>query len=278
MAELKDFTTKYKETLTEWENVQRSITARLERNQQLRARLPAAVTNTEYKNELERLRKEHDEWQAKRASYLQQLRTLFAERRDAITARSEDLTEAFTDLVKALLVEEVRLVQVDVKPRYLEAPGPAGDRVEVPAYAAEMTAAARPALTRRNDPSEVSESQRELIDLAFRLALVAVFGGASTFAMETPEASLDSIAMERVGRALAGFASKEGNRLVVTSNLTNASIVTAMFEATEPKSESATRMGRVLNLLDVAAPNRALLEDTNRYRDLLAEVVGGTGR
>ena len=85
-----------------------------------------------------------------------------------------------------------------------------------------MSSAARPTLIRRNDPSEVSESQRELIDLAFRLALVGVFGESCTFVMETPEASLDSVAMERVGQALARFAARDNNRLVVTSNLTNA--------------------------------------------------------
>ena len=166
-------------------------------------------------------------------------------------------------------------MQVQVEPRYLEARGESGDRVEVPAYAAEMTAATRPAFTRREDPSEVSESQRELIDLAFRLALVEVFGGASTFAMETPEASLDGISMERVGDVLAKFASQDDNRLVVTSNLTNASIVTTMFDATEPDTRLAARMRRVLNLLSVAAPNRALLEDRQRYEGLLADIVGG---
>ena len=148
----------------------------------------------------------------------------------------------------------------------------------MPAYAAEMTAAARPVLTRREDPREVSESQRELIDLAFRLALLAVFGGATTFAMETPEASLDGISMERVGRALAQFASRNGNRLVVTTNLTNASIVTAMFEETEPEAGLAIRQRRVLNLLEMAAPNRALLQDRKRYKGLLAQAVAGPGR
>ena len=278
LAELEEFAGRHSETLLQWESVRESIRAREEKNQRLRGRLSDTVTSREYKNELASLRRDHDRWQALRMSHLRELRTLFAERRDVITAKSDELVEAFAELVEVLLVEEVRLVQVRVEPRYLEAPGASGDRVEVPAYAAEMAAATRPALTRRDDPSEVSESQRELIDLAFRLALVGVFGGASTFAMETPEASLDGISMERVGRALAEFASRDGNRLVVTSNLTNASIVTTMFEATEPEAGPASRLRRVLNLLRVAVPNRALIEDEERYEALLAEVVGGTGR
>ena len=278
LKEVEEFAGKHRETLLEWESVQESIRQRTERNRRLRAQLPDTVTSKEYQNELKSLRRDHDQWQAKRASYLQELRTLFAQRRDVITARSGELVEAFAELVKILLVEEARLVQVEVEPRYLEAPGRTEDRVEVPAYEAEMTAATRPAFTRRKDPSEVSESQRELIDLAFRLALVSVFGEASTFAMETPEASLDGIAMERVGRALAGFASRKSNRLVVTSNLTNASIITAMFEATEPEAGPASRLRRVLNLLEVATPNRALLEDRERYQALLEEAVEGTDR
>ena len=277
LAGLADFASKYRETLSHWESVQDSIAARTEKNRQLRARLPDSVTNREYQNELNRLRIEHEGLRAQRASRLQELRKLFAERRDAITVRSKELVEAFAELVEGLLVEEVRLVQVEVEPRYLEAPGRTGERVAVPAYAAEMTSAARPAMTQRSDPSEVSESQRELIDLAFRLALVGVFGGASTFAMETPEASLDAISMERVGKALAGFASRAKNRLIVTTNLTNGGIVTAMFEATEPGSEQATRLRRVLNLMEVAAPNRALINDRQRYQGLLSEMVAGMG-
>ena len=277
LAGLEDFASKYRETLSHWESVQDSIAARTEKNRQLRARLPDSVTSREYQNELNRLRIEHEGLRAQRASRLQELRKLFAERRDAITVRSKELVEAFAELVEGLLVEEVRLVQVEVEPRYLEAPGRTGERVAVPAYAAEMTSAARPAMTQRSDPSEVSESQRELIDLAFRLALVGVFGGASTFAMETPEASLDAISMERVGKALAGFASRAKNRLIVTTNLTNGGIVTAMFEATEPGSEQATRLRRVLNLMEVAAPNRALINDRQRYQGLLSEMVAGMG-
>ena len=278
LAELKEFAGNYKETLSQWESVEVSILARKDRNRHLRARLPQTVTSKDYENQLRSLRSDHNQRKASRASHLQELRTLFAERRDAITDKSKELVTAFSELVEVLLVEEVRLVQVDVQPPYLEAPGPTGERVEVPAYAAEMTGAARPALTRREVPSEVSESQRELIDLAFRLALLAVFGGATTFAMETPEASLDGISMERVGRTLAGFASRDGNRLVVTNNLTNASIVTAMFEATEPEAELATRERRVLNLLELAAPNRALIQDRARYKTLLASAVAGPDR
>lgn len=273
--ELEDFAGRHKEALSQWERIRQSIEVRTEMSRQLRARLPDTVTSREYRSELEILRREHRELQARRESVLEELRALLESRRDAITASSEELKEGFGELVDALLVDEVRLVQQYVAPEYLEAPGPLDERVQVPGYVAEMKAAVRPEFSRRKQPEEVSESQRELIDLAFRLALVRVFGGASTFAMETPEASLDGIAMERVGRALAEFASRDGNRLVVTSNLTNRGIVKAMFDATQPEAGTGVRLNRVLNLLEVAAPNRALTRDLDGYRALVEEMVSG---
>ena len=273
--QLQDSVAKYERTVTRLDKVRRSIQARTRRNHQLRTQLPDTATSREYEIALKNLRREHSEWREVRALRLQNLRTLFAERKDSITAKSAVLVNAFAKIIKVLLVEDARLVQVSAEPHYMQAPGQAGDRVEVPAYAAEMKAAARPTFIRRKDPSEVSESQRELIDLAFRLALVEVFGGSCTFAMETPEASLDGVAMERIGRTLAAFSTHEDNRLVVTSNLTNSGVITALFDGSDPQSELDARLQRVLNLLEVAAPNRALLKDRDRYDSLLIEAVWG---
>ena len=275
---LEDLGKQYGQTLERLAEIRAGIEERIRSNEALRKRLPDTVTSKEYENALESLRRERAEWEEVRALRLQDLRTLFAERKAAITEKSTELVEAFAALIEVLLVEEARLVQVSAEPDYLQAPGQVGERVEVPAYVAEMRAAVRPTYVTRRDPSEVSESQREIIDLAFRLALVEVFGGSCTFAMETPEASLDGVAMERVGRALAAFARREDNRLVVTSNLTNAGVIGALFESTDPGSDVTSRMQRVINLLDVAAPNRALLEDRPRYEDLLREAVSGAVR
>ena len=265
----------YTEARLQWTHVQGTVRQRTEKNELLRAKLPDTVTSKEYRDDLRRLKSDYEQWCTARSLRLQELRTLFRERQDAITAKSKEVKAEFAKFVEILLVEDTRLTQVAVEPRYLEAPGPREDRVEVPAYVAEMRAPGRSTWTRRSGPIEVSESQRELIDLAFRLALVTVFGGASSFAMETPEASLDGIAMERVGTALSDFASRRNNRLVVTSNLTNAGIITALFDATAGEAGTESRLRRVLNLLNVAIPNRALSKDRERYNSLLLEAVAG---
>lgn len=273
--DLHDSMTAYDETIRQLEKIRGSIQERTSRERRLRAQLPDETTSREYKKVLRAFRNEHREWEELRATHLRDLRSLLTDRREAMTRQSNALVETFGRLIEKLLVENVRLVQDSDRPRYMQAPGQAEDQVQVPAYVAEMTAAALPGLSRRKYPNEVSESQRELIDLAFRLALVEVFADACTFVMETPEASLDGVAMERVGRALAGFADKGDNRLVVTSNLTNAGIIKALFDHSAPEQRAESRSDRVLNLLEVAAPNRALVEDRERYDALLDEAVSG---
>jgi hypothetical protein len=182
-------------------------------------------------------------------------------------------------LTETLLAEPARLAEVKLRPRYTQAPKATGEiRLSFPAYKAEMVAANRPGFVRRDDPSDVSESQRELIDLAFRLSLVRVAapGTSATFIMETPEASLDGVAMTRVGKALAEFAAVSDNRLIVTSNLSNAGLITGLFGGSSSSdAETASRRERVLNLLKVAAPNRALELNRGEYEQLLEEAITG---
>ena len=273
--ELHDFATQYEKTLKQLLSTRHSIEERKRKDQRLRSALPQTTTSREYENALKTLRNEHREWQERRATSLHELRSLLTDKRQIITAKSNELMKTFAELIESLLVERVRLVQVSAEPRYMQAPGHVQDRLQVPAYAAEMEAADRPGFIRRDNPDEVSESQRELIDLAFRLAIAKVFGGSCTFVMETPEASLDGLAMERVGHALAAFAGRGGNRLVVTSNLSNTGIIAALFDCPAPEGKAVARLDRVLNLLQVAAPNRALIEDRERYTALLEDAVSG---
>jgi hypothetical protein len=277
-VELDRVTAAYKGTLDELVRLRRSIEDRKQRDRRLRSQLPQSTTSIQFENALKALRTQHQEWLTKRAMHFADLRTLLDSKEDRITSQSAELTATFAELTRELLSEEARLAPITAEPRYLQAPGKAEDRLRVPAYAAEMTAADRPGYIRRTEPSDVSESQRELIDLAFRLALVkaATRSGSCTFVMETPEASLDGVAMDRVGHALARFAATEDNRLVVTSNLSNAGLITALFGgATKDVQEVRAREARIINLLQVAAPNRALLNDGVRYQALLTEALTG---
>ena len=273
---LRDLTSRYDEALNELSRVRVSIRERERTDQRLRSKLPPTVTSAEYESTLKALTSQLRRWDIERASKLRELRSLLDRRRSTLLEKSNELKDMFAKLTRDLLVEEVRLANVSVEPKYLQASGQQHERVQVSAYAAEMMAADRVGFVRRDYPTEVSESQRELVDLAFRLALVKVFGGVGTFIMETPEASLDGLAMERVGKALGEFAAERGNRLVVTSNLTNVGIVTALFDISTMLTPIENPWDHVLDLTRIAVPNQALRQDGVRYRELLDKVIAGS--
>lgn len=132
----------------------------------------------------------------------------------------------------------------------------------------------------------VSESQKEFIDLAFRMALLEVSApeAASMLILETPEASLDSVFVPRAGDLLRRFAARGGGalgtRLIASSNVNRELMIPALFGAypdqsfygqvtdEQPQDVPATvpieeRAEHVLDLLTIAAPTRAL----DRFRE-----------
>jgi hypothetical protein len=277
-TQLAQLSEEYDSTLDRLVRFRQSIADRTSRERRLRSQLPQTTTSTQFESALAVLRAQHGEWEKKAAAYRRDLGALLAANEQTITAQADELARTFGELSKQLVAEDARLAPIQTEPQYTQARGHAADRLKVPAFAAEMTAADRPGYIRRVNPWDVSESQRELIDLAFRLALVrtATHDSASTFVMETPEASLDGVAMGRVALGLAQFASRDGNRLIVTSNLSNSGLITALFGGrTTDQSEVGAREQRVIDLLRVAAPNRALIESRDAYAGLLRLALSG---
>ena len=259
-SELGQIRASYERALNRSIALKEAIDDRKATNRRLRAELPDGVTSKEIEGALTTLRRQQAEFLAKLAEHARDLSELLTSKEELISSRAAEVMLNFSELTETLLAEPARLTEVKLRPRYTQAPGATGpNRLSFPAYKAEMVAANRPGFVRRDDPSDVSESQRELIDLAFRLSLVRVAApdATATFVMETPEASLDGVAMMRVGKALAEFAAESDNRLIVTSNLSNAGLITGLFGGPSPSdAETEARRKRVLNLLKVAAPTR----------------------
>lgn len=258
-----------KEISTEVSNLQRSVRG-------LSSLLPTpSVEINLLQSQVEGLEKSLRDANGRRAEHAEALRIAFAPVQEAAIAKTEALVKAFQRYAVAFLADEATLVRDTARPAIAQQ----NVQSVVPAFYAEMGAAARPGMTRRRSTFDVSESQRELMDLAFRFALIEAAGcdGAATLIMETPEASLDELAMERVGQALNAFARQGTNRLVATSNLTNAGMISWLFGGRAAnKSEVDTRRNRTIDLLKVSAKNRPLLNDTaGRYPNLLAKALTG---
>lgn len=144
----------------------------------------------------------------------------------------------------------------------------------------------RDSTTIREAGQSVSESQKEFIDLAFRMALLDLSAPNASvmLVLETPEASLDSVFIPRAGDLLRRFARREGDvvgtRLIASSNVNRELMIPALFGAypdsdfygqvtDEPDQETLgpvpieERSAHILDLLSIAAPTRAL----ERFRE-----------
>jgi hypothetical protein len=200
--------------------------------------------------------------------------------RSAIEARADQIREQFASRISEFLVETAE-ISLDYKKRPV---GESGAPFDWPVFRLSMTSGAFGAPVARTSRSQVSMSQGEFIDLAFRLALVeaALPESPCSLIFDAPEASLDALFMRRAGAFLSKFTTQNrSNRLIVTSNLTNTDMIPALFGAFNPEEGDPTptvvpreeRRDRVIDLLTLAAPTRAVEKVGNRYQDLLDKAL-----
>lgn len=201
-----------------------------------------------------------------------------------VRAIANRVTHRFREFAKHFLAEDCDL-------EYRPDRRPVGEvtrRFEFPRFVVRMTSANSPEnKLPRADATQVSESQREFLDLAFRMALmeVASNGSAMMLVLETPEASLDSVFVRRAGDLFGRF-SRRGtgqNRIIATSNLTRGEMIGALLGAVASPGENPTdlphyvppeaRLDRIVNLLEVAAENQALRDFRDEYETDLRVAV-----
>lgn len=144
---------------------------------------------------------------------------------------------------------------------------------EYPAFSVELSGSDFVGVQRRANPTHVSESQREFVDLAFRMALIEVTSPdhAGTICIDAPESSLDAVFVDRAATVLARFADgTSSNRLVVTSNLGAGPLIPELLRKATPPGE---RTKTLINLFKAGQPTRAMVEGTNEYERYLDELM-----
>ena len=218
------------------------------------------------------MREQHAELVDERQIAEVKLEALLEEANDLIRSRHDEVGQIFSDYATGFLVEKCRLTYEPQRDRI----GQVGEIFEFPGFSLELAGGAVAGLTLRRGPDEVSESQREFIDISFRMALMAVSadGRPTTFLIDAPETSLDVVFAERAGRLLATFAAAgaaPGNRLVVTTNIANSDLIPALVSDLPPGEE---RWRYVVNLFELAAPNAAVHEFGTLYQDALRRAIG----
>ena len=200
-------------------------------------------------------------------------RSFVEENTTMVVNASKLVEEAFSEYAQGFLEEEVSITRSSHKARV----GQGGQVIEFPTYALDMTGSDFLDKVRRTGPSDVSESQREFIDLAFRMALIKASSqsGFGSMVIDTPESSLDVVFAKRAADILIRFGStNEDNRLVITSNLVEGSMIPTLVGATTSDGRSASR---VVDLFEIARHTRAIQRAQSEYAEARRSMFGASG-
>ena len=232
--------------------------------------------------------KEHDE-------YLK----ILNKNRDVIEDKMKKLEKKFQYYSQHLLSERVFLSSGINK----KSIGQSGKKISFPCFNVKMTSGVFTTSPQaRESASDVSESQREFIDLAFRFALIDLVAeesnSPSMIVMETPEASLDSMFMFNAAKLFRLYAKKQDgkNVFIASTNLNNSEMIPVLLgdltappeymqsgidvileqpgelvehEENRPISKEE-RNKYIINLLKLSAPNSILRANRQLY-DLMYE-------
>ena len=193
-----------------------------------------------------------------------EFRQFVSEKSKDVIKFSSIVEETFSNYAQGFLAEEVRISRSS----HSAPVGQGGSPIGFPSYALDMTGTDFNDRVRRAEPDSVSESQREFIDLAFRMALMkaATTTGSGSLVIDAPESSLDAVFAKRAADVLVHFSSAENeNRLIVTSNLVEGSLIPTLIEKISADDE---RERRLIDLLKIARPTKALEQFRGEYDEV----------
>jgi hypothetical protein len=184
-----------------------------------------------------------------------------------IAKSKEAIKTSFDQYAEGFLLEQCQLTWAPQKAMV----GQTGKSLMFPAFELDMAGADFPLPVRRSGPEQVSESQREFIDLAFRMALMSVAtDGGSSLVMDAPESSLDAVFAPRAADVFSRFAEPTSdNRLIITSNLVEGQLIPSLIGFI-PQKDRATR---VVDLVEIAAPTAAVRERRSEYESILRRLL-----
>jgi AAA domain len=220
--------------------------------------------------ELKAERKALEEMDVNRKGLVDEYRALVQTGREQMEAVKEDLREKLTTYAEAFLQETVK-VQFGSQDKVKIATG--AGQVGMPSFSILMTSSTHEVVKERLTSDNVSESQKEFLDLAFRMTLLDMVcsDGAKTLVIETPEASLDSWFMLRAADLMRRFApadSEPVRNLIATSNVNGTAMIPALLGRVgkdgKPRKNGKTRGAQFIDLLKVTAKSNTLKDSAAR--------------
>ncbi|WP_175676503.1 AAA family ATPase [Burkholderia ambifaria] len=228
---------------------------------------------------------------------LEYLRDLVGGITDGVEEFKDKLIERFDGFVKSFLAERCVL---DYRTVLRKIGQGASIQIAFPEFHVLMTSGVfRNSGTSREDISSVSESQKEFIELAFRMTFLSIAAeqGSCSLIIETPEANLDAVFIPKAGAALNDFArgidpvrsereapagsQKFSRTIIATSNLNGSEMIPALLgnqggdidAQSKGDGVDVDRSDYILNLLDYAAKSQALRDYSVEYTEKLDEAI-----
>ena len=254
---------RYHETQKELQELEAAITRRRERIDTLVRRLPREEAALhEQREELARLRSRVAELKEQLLVRREEFSRFIDGVRASIVAKAPLVKNIFEGFAREFLIEDCELAWSQIKERV----GQTGIQIDFPAFELDLASASFRSKVRRTGPEQVSESQREFIDLSFRMALMSAADeqGAGTLVIDAPESSLDAVFVHRAADVLGRFARADRrNRLILTSNLTDGELIPRLLAQFREDWEH-----RLIDLFEVAEPTAAVRELRSEYREV----------
>lgn len=190
----------------------------------------------------------------------------------------ENLRQRLTDYATAFLQEEVSVSFNNQTPFKLAT---GTEEVRIPSFVVNMTSSTHRSAYERSTSNSVSESQKEFLDLAFRMSLLDIVSneGATMLVIETPEASLDSWFMRRAAELMRRFSPDTGNfgrKLIATSNINGTVMIPALLGLIDQDGTinklPPERKNHLVNLLKLTPQSATLREE--KANSLLDKELG----
>jgi hypothetical protein len=263
----------YNEIASNLVSLRRALDMRNREIRSLQRQLPAneRVAAREF-DEVATLRARINEYRGERDAAEVELNNLLNEARSSVESVRSRIEERFAQRASDFLLESFRLVYAPDR----RTVGQTGKALEFPAFEIELAGGATDGKSVRRSADQVSLSQREYLDLSFRMAVMDVVAtGPSTLVIDGPETSVDAVFAVRAGDLLASYSrdgEAPGNRLVVACNLVDTPLIPSMLV---DYPMHAGREARVINLLAIAAPTAAVRQRRSEYDAAYTRVLTG---
>lgn len=197
-----------------------------------------------------------------RKTFAEEYREQIGRGRVEMEGYKEALRTTLTRYAEAFLQEKVE-VRFSAQDKVKIATGVG--QVGMPSFSIAMTSGTHQAPKSRLSSESVSESQKEFLDLAFRVTLLdmACADGAKSLVIETPEASLDSWFMLRAASLMRQFAPANQapmRNLIATSNLNGTDMIPALLGQLDQsgKRKRRTNGAQLVNLMKLTATSNTL--------------------